>query len=152
MPLDASYAHTNLIAEDWRALAAFYVEVFGCEPLPPERDIAGDWMDAGTGIPAAHIRGMHLRLPGHGPGGPTLEVFQYDVMPARAATEVHRPGFGHICFRVPDVAAAQALVLEHGGRAIGEVVTADIEGAGQITWCYVTDPEGNAVELQCWHD
>ena len=151
MPIDAVYAHTNLIAEDWRALAAFYVEVFGCEPLPPERDISGDWMDAGTGIPGARLRGQHLRLPGHGPRGPTLEIFQYDEMPPRPETQVHRPGYGHLCFRVPDVAAARDVVLENGGRAIGEVVTAEIEDAGTITWCYVTDPEGNAVELQRWH-
>ena len=151
MPIDASYAHTNLIAADWRSLADFYVRVFGCEPVPPERDLAGDGVAAGTGIPAAHIRGMHVRLPGHGPHGPTLEIFQYDEMPERAATPIHRPGFGHICFRVPDVEAARALVLERGGRAIGDVVSTEIDGTGTITWCYVTDPEGNAVELQRWH-
>jgi predicted enzyme related to lactoylglutathione lyase len=26
----ARYAHTNLIARDWRKLAAFYIEHFGC--------------------------------------------------------------------------------------------------------------------------
>jgi len=35
------YAHTNLIARDWRALADFYVAQFGCEVVPPERDYAG---------------------------------------------------------------------------------------------------------------
>ena len=34
----ARYVHTNLIARDWRELARFYVEVFGCELVPPERD------------------------------------------------------------------------------------------------------------------
>jgi len=28
----ARYVHTNLVALDWRRLAAFYVEVFGCWP------------------------------------------------------------------------------------------------------------------------
>ena len=34
----ARYAHTNLIARDWRRLSDFYVRVFGCVPVPPERD------------------------------------------------------------------------------------------------------------------
>ena len=34
----ARYGHTNLIAKDWRALASFYQEQFGCTPVPPERD------------------------------------------------------------------------------------------------------------------
>jgi hypothetical protein len=42
MTIKAKYVHTNLIAEDWRALAGFYQEVFGCIPVPPERDFQGD--------------------------------------------------------------------------------------------------------------
>ena len=29
----ARYGHTNLVANDWRALAKFYQEVFGCVPV-----------------------------------------------------------------------------------------------------------------------
>ena len=32
------YVHTNLVAHDWKRLATFYIEVFGCKPKPPERD------------------------------------------------------------------------------------------------------------------
>jgi hypothetical protein len=63
MTLQARYVHTNLIARDWRALADFYQRVFGCVPVPPERDLSGPIMEAGTGVPGAHLRGMHLRLP-----------------------------------------------------------------------------------------
>jgi hypothetical protein len=56
----AVYAHINLIARDWMSLAAFYEQVFGCEPVPPERDLSGPWLDAATGLPGAHLRGMHL--------------------------------------------------------------------------------------------
>ena len=30
MKIQAKYVHTNLVAEDWRGLARFYQEVFGC--------------------------------------------------------------------------------------------------------------------------
>jgi predicted enzyme related to lactoylglutathione lyase len=33
--MEARYAHTNLIARDWRRLARFYAEAFGCELLAP---------------------------------------------------------------------------------------------------------------------
>ena len=32
------YAHTNVVAHDWRAIADFYIEVFDCVPVGPERD------------------------------------------------------------------------------------------------------------------
>ena len=65
----ARYGHTNLIAQDWRELARFYQEQFGCIPVPPERDFKGKDLERGTGIPGAELRGAHLRLPGHGPEG-----------------------------------------------------------------------------------
>ena len=68
----------------------------------------------------------------------------------RPATVVNRPGFGHIAFSVEDVAGARAEVLAAGGKPVGEVVTVTLPGGAQVTWCYVTDPEGNVIELQSW--
>jgi predicted enzyme related to lactoylglutathione lyase len=150
MALQARYMHTNLIARDWRALAAFYERVFGCVPVPPERDFSGEKLEAGTGIPGAALRGVHLRLPGHGDEGPTLEVFNYNVLHDRPETAVNRPGFGHIAFSVDDVEAARRTVLAEGGQAVGEIVTLTVATGARVTWCYVTDPEGNIIELQSW--
>jgi glyoxylase I family protein len=144
------YAHTNLIAQDWRALARFYQDLFGCLPVPPERDFQGERLEAGTGLPGAHLRGAHLRLPGHGDDGPTLEIFNYTELASREPAAVNRPGFGHIAFSVDDVAAARQAVLQAGGRAVGEVVTLQTADGAHVTWCYVTDPEGNILELQSW--
>ncbi len=150
MSLAARYVHTNLIAEDWQALADFYQRLFGCIPAPPERDFEGAKLEAGTGIPGAHLRGIHLRLPGHGEDGPTLEILNYSILESRGKTAVNRPGFGHIAFSVEDVAAAQRAVLQSGGQAVGEIVTLQVATDAKVTWCYVTDPEGNIVELQSW--
>ena len=73
------YVHTNIISEDWQALARFYQEVFDCRPVPPKRDLSGDWLTRGTAVPDATFQGMHLRLPGYGDNGPTLEIYQYSV-------------------------------------------------------------------------
>ena len=98
MPIQAKFVHTNLIAQDWKKLATFYEQVFGCMPVLPERDLAGQWLDDATRVPNARIRGVHLRLPGYGDAGPTLEIFQYDREEERPGTAVNRPGFAHIAF------------------------------------------------------
>jgi hypothetical protein len=38
----ARYGHANLVADDWRALSRFYQDLFGCIPVPPEREAVGD--------------------------------------------------------------------------------------------------------------
>jgi predicted enzyme related to lactoylglutathione lyase len=147
---EARFVHTNLIARDWRLLARFYEEVFGCTPIPPERDLQGPWLVAATGLADAQIRGIHLRLPGHGDQGPTLEIFQYSPARERQGAGINYPGFAHIAFAVDDVVAARDAVLAAGGRTVGDIVTRQIAGAGTITFTYLTDPEGNIIELQRW--
>ena len=150
MAMRAKYVHTNLIAKDWRRLAEFYQKVFGCVPVPPERDFSGKDLDAGTGIPGAHLQGIHLRLPGYDKDGPTLEIFQCEPEVERSPVRVNRPGYGHIAFSVENVESARKEVLASGGDAVGEIVTLEVSGDAKVTWCYVTDPEGNVIELQSW--
>jgi len=144
------YAHTNIIARDWRSLAGFYESLLGCVPVPPERDYSGPELEAGTGVPGAGIAGVHLRLPGHGPEGPTLEIYSYSPSSEGAAPAVNRPGLAHLAFEVASVSEARAQVLASGGSAVGEIVTLTTALGARITWCYVTDPEGNILELQSW--
>ena len=149
MSLNAKYVHTNLIAGDWRSLATFYQSVFGCIPVPPERDYSGAKLEALTRLPGAHQRGMHLRLPGHGDAGPTLEIFEL-TPDFETRRDVQRRGYGHIAFEVPDVADAQRAVIAAGGSSIGEIVTLTRSDGWQVTLCYAADPEGNALELLMW--
>jgi predicted enzyme related to lactoylglutathione lyase len=145
---DARYVHTNLIAQDWQTLAHFYQRVFGCELVPPPRDFAAHEVERGTGVPGSALQGVHLRLPGHGPNGPTIEIFTHSQKLAPLATAANRPGFAHIAFAVVDVADARSEVLAAGGRTLGEIVAVTTTNGMDITWCYVTDPEGNIIELQ----
>jgi len=146
----ARYGHTNLVARDWQRLAAFYAELFGCVAVPPERDYRGRDLEVGTGVRDAALRGVHLRLPGHGDDGPTLEIYTYEHGPQPLPPAANRPGWGHIAFVVDDVAAGRQAVLAAGGSAVGDVVTLETADGRSVTWCYVTDPEGNIVELQAW--
>jgi catechol 2,3-dioxygenase-like lactoylglutathione lyase family enzyme len=139
-----------LVARDWRALVAFYHNVFDCEPVPPERDQHGDWLDRGTGVPGLTIRGMHLRLPGWGDDGPTLEVYSYSPALESPLPMPQRPGLGHLAFQVDDVRDSLERVLAAGGSAVGEPVDVEVAGAGRLSFVYVRDPEGNIIELQRW--
>src|SRR5688500_4101155 len=139
------HACTNLIARDWKRLAEFYQRHFDCVPVSSERDHRGEKFEALTARRAARARGRHLRLPGHGENGPTLEIFEYEQGEELLRPEIARPGFAHIAFEVPDVPKKRQEVLAAGGRDYGQVVTLDIPGAGRLTLCYLCDPEGNII-------
>ena len=150
MPGDIRYVHTNVIARDWRALARFYIEVFGCVPVPPERHLAGEWIERMTAIPSVRVDGVHLALPGH-ENGPTLEIFSYaPELPAEVPPQVNRPGLAHLAFHAADVRAVLDSVLVLGGSMLGDVIEKDYEGLGRLTAAYVRDPEGNIIEVQNW--
>lgn len=150
MSIQARFAHVNLVAEDFERLLAFYRDVFGCEPMTADQRLTGEWVGAITGVPDAAIRVVHLRLPGGSGDGPSLELIRYDETAARPPMAANRPGFGHIAFAVDDVAAARDAVVAAGGATVGELRTADVPGRGTLTEVYVTDPEGNIIELQSW--
>ena len=110
------YAHTNIIAADWRKLVAFYEQVFDCVPVPPQRSQSAPWLAEGTGVQNAALEGMHLRLPGHGENGPTLEIYSYQQMEGNLPSVPNRKGLGHLAFVVDDVAAKLAEIEAKGGR------------------------------------
>jgi catechol 2,3-dioxygenase-like lactoylglutathione lyase family enzyme len=126
------------------------VQTLGCVAVPPERHFSGRILEAGTGVSDACLDGVHLRLPGMGDKGPTLEIFTYSPEVQGPAPRVNEPGFGHIGFQVASVEAAREVILREGGSAVGDVVTLATADGRQVTWCYVRDPEGNIIELQAW--
>ncbi|MBI9048145.1 MAG: VOC family protein [Anaerolineaceae bacterium] len=142
------YTHTNIIAKDWRSLAEFYVQVFGCKLVLPERDLSGKWIDRLTNFDGCSIKGAHLELPGY-EMGPTLEIFSYDPEDtADAAKTINRLGYGHLAFHVDDVQAMLNKLLENGGSQYGDLVSQRYADGSLLTVVYACDPEGNIVELQ----
>ncbi|KJS13284.1 MAG: glyoxalase [Peptococcaceae bacterium BRH_c8a] len=148
--MKVKFAHTNIIAKDWEKLAQFYINAFGCEPVYPERDLKGAWLDQVTNLKDVQIKGIHLRLPGY-TDGPTLELFTYNQQnESNEPSAINNPGFAHIAFLVDDVQLHYNKILEHGGGALGELVEQEIEGVGVLTVAYMRDPEGNIVEILNW--
>ena len=152
MPKDSTirYAHTSLVANDWRRMVKFYREVFGCVPVGGERDRKGPELDALTGVKDNGVQGRHLRLPGHGENGPTIEIFQFKKNDSAQSPSLMRVGFSHLAFEVPDIEAKRKEIQAWGGKDYGQLVTLDIPGEGKLTVIYVCDPEGNIIELQEW--
>ena len=143
----ARFVHTNLVAVDWKSLASFYIKVFGCKPKPPERHLNGPWLDDLTSIHRAHIHGVHLLLPGYDKEGPTLEVFQYSPKRSKKLPAINLPGYAHIAFAVRNVRQMLQKVERNCGSKVGKLISASIEGVGQIEVVYARDPEGNIIEL-----
>jgi len=143
------YVHTNIIAKNWKFLSDFYIKVFNCKPVPPERNLEGDWLEKGTGVKNASLQGVHLLLPGFEKDGPTLEIFQYQENEGKPNPVANREGFGHIAFSVDNVEAVLENMISSGGTKLGEVVRKDF-GKGTLIFTYAKDPEGNIIELQTW--
>lgn len=150
MKNEIKYVHTNLIARGWKKLSQFYIEVFGCEPTYPERDIAGEWIDKMTGITDVRLRGVHLNLPGYD-NGPTLEIFEYNKQSDSSTKPIiNNYGFGHIAFHVTYVEDTLQKVIDAGGSIYGECIEREIAGIGLLKAVYARDPEGNIIEIQNW--
>lgn len=144
------YLHTNIIAKDWRALAAFYTEVFGCEPVLPEEGLSDEWTDGQTGICGMRMTtGARLKLPG---SGAMLEILSCEPAGLDTWRPVNRPGLGHIAFYVDNIEKVLADVAAHGGQQVSEVVRRAAKGMGTLTIVYACDPEGNGLELQNWDE
>ena len=141
------YIHTNIIAKDWKKLSDFYIKVFHCKPVPPERNFKGDWLGKCTGVINASLKVMHLLLPGFDENGPTLEIFQYQENEYKPNPVANREGFGHIAFYVDDVEAVLEEMISSGGTTLGEVIRKEF-GKGTLICVYAKDPEGNIIELQ----
>lgn len=147
---EIKFVHTNIIAKDWRKLARFYMDVFGCTPVYPERDLSGEWIEKLTSIAGVTIQGIHLRLPGYGEAGPTLEIFGYNMITDRNNPQINDPGFSHIAFHVTDVNEVINRLIAAGGNKYGELVEKEIAGIGKLMVIYARDPEGNIIEIQRW--
>lgn len=150
MRSNIKYVHTNIIAKNWKKLSQFYIDVFQCKPIYPERDLSGEWIDKLTMIDNVRIKGIHLSLPGY-ENGPTLEIFEYvpNNLTANNPTINHQ-GLGHLAFHVDSVEDLLQKILTSGGEQLGKIVKKDYGNIGILTAVYARDPEGNIIEIQNW--
>lgn len=145
--MNIKFSHVNIISRNWRELADFYINVFDCRPVSPEKQLSGDWLDNLTGLPGSEITGMNLMLPG-ADDGPYLSIFEYGRNRTNPQNQINSEGLGHIAFEVEDVETRLRMVMENGGTVVGKIVDTEVSGIGALHLVYARDPEGNIVEIQ----
>jgi catechol 2,3-dioxygenase-like lactoylglutathione lyase family enzyme len=130
--------HMSFTVGNIEESAAFYRRL-GYEPF--KRYVsAGTDADEGTDTPNAEIDINWLRHPA---GGPMLELLRYQNKPVEAARHNSEVGAAHICLCVDDVKGAYA---ELDGDGIKFISAPHTDEFG-VSWVYMRDPDGNAVEL-----
>ncbi len=144
------YVHTNIICKDIDKLSKFYTDVFECVQVGSQTTMSGDWLAKGTGIENAEAKSVNLQLPGYEKGGPVLEMFQYtETLDIEKSPKANSKGIGHLAFSVANVQEVVNQALQNGGNKLGELVSQEFK-SGTLTYAYVTDSEGNIIEVQNW--
>jgi predicted enzyme related to lactoylglutathione lyase len=147
--MSTKYVHTNIVSIDINKLAKFYIDTFDCKQQGRESEMMGDWVDKGTGVKNAKLKSIILQLPGY-ENGPTLEIFQYsEILEGEALPKANIKGIGHLAFSVDNVEEMLNKAIQNGGNKLGELVTKEFK-SGVLIYIYITDPEGNIIEIQSW--
>ena len=122
-------AHVGIAVPDLDAASAFYREVLGLEPHPPETADGADILTFRFGE-----AGIELLAPRNAEG------------PIARFLEKRGPGIHHVCYRVPDLDAALERCRRAGYRLVDEVPR---QGAGgrRIAFVHPKATAGILLEL-----
>lgn len=138
------FDQVKILARDLDSLVSFYEEALECITVVPA--MATDEVVArGAGVPDATVTLAALRLPGRGDRGPVLELYSIDGEVPEGWD--YRPGNGQLAFEVDDFEAAIGKVISTGGSALGEVVEWEAPSGSVARFVYLSDPEGNIIDL-----
>lgn len=138
--------HVNINAKDWRLVAAFYEEVFGCIQIPPDNKISGNFAADLTGISGADIVGTTLAFPDD-LGGAQLEIFQYNLQDHSSSQAINLTGIGHIAIAVENIDIVTEKLIQAGGAYVGKQICRTYPDRPDLLIHYVRDCEGNIIEL-----
>ena len=138
------YSHLAICVADLDRGVEFYTKALGFTAGPGYTS-AGRRVAALMECEAPSFGGAFLRL-----GGVFVELLAYDPSqaPARTPRRADEVGYAHISLVVDDIDAAVHAVEQRGGaqRTRFEISFDD----GRTIIVFVTDPDGNRVEL-IWH-
>lgn len=139
------FFHGGVTVRDMDVSLGFYRDGLGLE-IYFDRRLDAPYLKEVLGLPFDHIRGVYLRIPGT---EGFVELLEYRGIERMSAAS--RPcdyGAGHLCLYVDDVGAMHARLVGLGFHARSEGVVDITAGpnAGARS-CYMSDPDGYAVEL-----
>ena len=134
--MTARLDHVGLAVADLGAAAAWYCDVFG---LVPELSLRVDAIDLSIEMLIHPEFGYRVELL-HRPGTGAAAAGK----PAHPAAAALRAGFGHVAFGVADLEGAFDRAVARGARPVMPPCPAPEPG---VRMAFVTDPEGNLIEL-----
>lgn len=152
IPTLTNLDHVCLTVPDLRQAVDFFLDVFGGEEVlvaGPYEDPETDWMAEHLRThPRASLRAGLVRM------GPTLtlELYEIDAPDARKqAPGTDDVGYVHLSFRVGDLDAARAYLVDRGLTMHGDPTT---EGEGSplegCRWQHFEAPWGLHLEIVQW--
>jgi glyoxylase I family protein len=138
--------HAGLVIRDLDRSIYFYHDILGLpfanEPTPW---FSGPQLETGVGVPGAVLRQVSLWVGEHS----TLELIEYQNRPASSTSPVPNNfmGAAHVCLLVDDIQAKKADLETKGVTFYSDVNVVDEGPLAGWRWCYLSDPDGLALEL-----
>jgi lactoylglutathione lyase len=139
----AEFSHFGICVSDLERSLRFYCEALGFEQA--ESHEIGHEFAALMDLPGVAVTSQFIRR------GPTaIELLAFtDPAPFGDGQRraVNQLGLTHLSFRVDDLAATAARILELGGAVVESSRTKIDLGGTPLEFVYCTDPDGVRVEL-----
>jgi catechol 2,3-dioxygenase-like lactoylglutathione lyase family enzyme len=141
--MDPSFSHFGICVSDLDRSLRFYCEALGFERA--ESHAIGSEFAGLMDLPDVAVTSQFIRK-----GTTAIELLAF-AEPApfgeRQRRAVHQLGLTHLSFRVDDVEAVAARVVELGGEVVRSSHTVIDFGGQPLTFVCCTDPDGVRVEL-----
>jgi glyoxylase I family protein len=143
--------HVNIVVADMERSLAFYVGLLGMR-VTFETDLAGEWIDAVTGLTGVSARCVFCHPSG---GGARFELLEYRLPPGVSLPEnalPHTQGLRHVAMETDDLDAAYRRLSDAGVDVVSPPVSVPfrIVNGIQKRLFYLRDPDGAIIEL-CEH-
>ena len=139
--MSTALSHVGVCVSDVERSTRFYCEALGFEAA--EAFDVGDEFGRLMELDSVQLHSQFLRRDGQ-----AIELLAFSA-PEPGGSKERRPmtqfGLTHLCFRVDDVEAVAAAVVEHGGTVHENTRTTLADGVLDFVYC--SDPDGVRLEL-----
>lgn len=134
--------HVSFTVANIDKAVRFWCDVLGFERAPV-RERHGPWVEKVTGVAGARIKVVHLLGYGH-----HMEFIEYfEGAREKPADLPDRPGVGHVCLEVEDIADTERRLLAAGATPLGAMTEIREPGMTPCIAGYLRDPNGIIIEL-----
>ena len=141
--MESTFSHLGICVTDLTRSLRFYCDALGFEK--GESHTIGSAFAPLMDLPDVSLTSQFIQK-----GTTTIELLSFDE-PASFGDGVRRPlhqlGLTHLSFRVRDLPATAARVVELGGLLVETSRTSMDLGSGTVEFVYCTDPDVVRIEL-----